>query len=37
VADTTAPAPALRRIGDADVITIGALDQIPLALQKVLA
>jgi hypothetical protein len=37
VADTGAPAPSLRRIGDADVITIGALEQIPLALQKVLA
>ncbi len=29
--------PALRKIGDADVVTIGALDQLPLALQKVLA
>lgn len=28
--------PALRRIGDADVVTVGALDQLPLALQKVL-
>lgn len=37
VADATTTAPALRRIGDADVITIGALEQIPLALQKVLA
>jgi uncharacterized protein (DUF58 family) len=37
VADTDTPAPLLRRIGDADVITIGALQQIPLALQKVLA
>lgn len=37
VADTTVTAPALRRIGEADVVTIGALDQIPLALQKVLA
>ncbi|MEU4013631.1 DUF58 domain-containing protein [Microbacterium sp. NPDC028030] len=37
VADTTAKAPALRRIGDADVVTVGALEQIPLALQKVLA
>ncbi len=35
VADTTASAPALRRIGDADVVTVGALEQIPLALQKV--
>jgi len=30
-------APALRRIGDADVITVGALEQLPLALRKVLA
>lgn len=37
VADTRAPAPVLRRIGDADVITVGALEQIPRALQKVLA
>ena len=37
VADGSADAPALRRIGDADVVTIGALEQIPLALQKVLA
>ncbi|MFJ6430597.1 DUF58 domain-containing protein [Microbacterium maritypicum] len=37
VADTTASAPALRRIGDADVVTVGALEQVPLALQKVLA
>ncbi|WP_258567042.1 hypothetical protein [Microbacterium sp. Se5.02b] len=37
VADTSAKAPALRRIGDADVVTVGALEQIPLALQKVLA
>lgn len=37
VADTTAQAPTLRRIGDADVITVGALEQIPAALQKVLA
>jgi uncharacterized protein (DUF58 family) len=29
--------PSLRRIGDADVITIGALDQLPAALRKVLA
>ncbi|BDZ39609.1 DUF58 domain-containing protein [Microbacterium suwonense] len=29
--------PELRRIGDADVVTIGALDQLPLALQRVLA
>lgn len=37
VADSTATMPALRRIGDADVVTIGALEQIPLALQKVLS
>ncbi|MFS0895243.1 DUF58 domain-containing protein [Microbacterium sp. 179-I 3D3 NHS] len=37
VADARATAPALRRIGDADVVTLGALDQVPLALQKVLA
>lgn len=30
-------APSLRRIGEADVITIGALDQLPGALRKVLA
>jgi uncharacterized protein (DUF58 family) len=37
VADRSVTAPALRRIGDADVVTIGALEQVPLALQKVLA
>lgn len=37
VADSTATTPALRRIGDADVVTVGALAQLPLALQKVLA
>lgn len=37
VTDTTASAPTLRRIGEADVITIGALEQIPAALSKVLA
>ena len=37
VADTRVTSPALRRIGDADVVTVGALDQVPLALQKVLA
>ncbi|MFT4221024.1 MAG: DUF58 domain-containing protein [Microbacterium sp.] len=36
VADTGASA-ALRRIGDADVVTIGALDQLPPALFKVLS
>lgn len=37
VADQTAEVPALRRIGEADVVSVGALAQIPLALQKVLA
>lgn len=37
VTDTAVEVPALRRIGDADVVSVGALDQIPLALQKVLA
>lgn len=37
VADTAVDVPALRRIGDADVVSVGALQQIPLALQKVLA
>ncbi|MGN7950441.1 DUF58 domain-containing protein [Microbacterium sp. 22215] len=37
VADRSVSAPALRCIGDADVVTIGALEQVPLALQKVLA
>ncbi|MBS0022983.1 DUF58 domain-containing protein [Microbacterium paraoxydans] len=37
VADTSVATPALRRTGDADVVTVGALEQIPLALQKVLA
>jgi len=36
VADLGEP-PSLRRIGDADVITVGALEQLPLALGKVLA
>ncbi|MBU4464833.1 MAG: DUF58 domain-containing protein [Actinobacteria bacterium] len=30
-------APALRRIGDANVVTVGALEQLPAALRKVLA
>lgn len=37
VADVTVEVPALRRIGEADVVSVGALEQIPLALQKVLA
>ncbi|MGO2049683.1 MAG: DUF58 domain-containing protein [Microbacterium sp.] len=37
VADTSVEMPALRRIGEADVVSVGTLQQIPLALQKVLA
>lgn len=37
VADTSVEMPALRRIGEADVVSVGTLGQIPLALQKVLA
>lgn len=37
VADGGADAPSLRRIADADVLTIGALDQLPSALRRVLA
>lgn len=37
VTDHTASSPSLRRIGDADVVTVGALEQVPLALQRVLA
>ena len=37
VADTNVEMPALRRIGEADVVSVGTLQQIPLALQKVLA
>lgn len=33
----TGAEPSLRRIGDADVVTIGALEQLPAALRKVLA
>jgi hypothetical protein len=29
--------PSLRRIGEADVLTLGALEQLPNALRKVLA
>ncbi|GAA1999538.1 DUF58 domain-containing protein [Microbacterium ulmi] len=36
VADAGAD-PRLRRIGDADIVTIGGLDQLPSALRKVLA
>lgn len=37
VVDSHLKQPALRRIGEADVVTIGALDQLPLALRRVLA
>ena len=37
VVDEGAEAPALRRIADADVVTVGALDQLPLALHRVLS
>lgn len=37
VADTRTDAPALKRIGEADVVTVGALDQLPRAVRKVLA
>lgn len=34
--DETVTSPTLRRIADADVVTIGALDHLPLALHRVL-
>lgn len=37
VADVRQPGPELRRVGDADVLTIGALDQLPRAVRKVLS
>lgn len=37
VADENVEVPGLRRIADADVVSVGALEQIPLALRKVLA
>jgi len=37
VADASATMPTLRRIGEADVVSVGSLDQIALALRKVLA
>jgi uncharacterized protein (DUF58 family) len=37
VADSGANSPTLRRIGEADVVTIGALEQLAGALRKVLA
>ncbi len=37
VADTRVDAPALQRIGEADVVTVGELDQLPRAVRKVLS
>ena len=37
VVDLRTESPTLRRIGDADVVTVAALEQLPIALQKVLA
>ncbi|WP_454117229.1 DUF58 domain-containing protein [Microbacterium aurum] len=37
VADARVDAPALKRIGEADVVTIGDLDQLPRAMRKVLS
>lgn len=35
--DEAASSPSLRKIADTDVVTVGTLDQLPLALHKVLA
>ncbi len=37
VADLRVDAPTLRRVGDADVVTLGALDQLARAVRKVLS
>ena len=37
VTDTRVTAPALQRIAEADVVTVGDLDQLPRAVRKVLA
>lgn len=37
VADSRVDSPTLRRIGEADVVTLGTLDQLPGAVRKVLA
>lgn len=37
VADGRVDAPALKRIGEADVVTVGELDHLPRAVRKVLA
>lgn len=37
IADGRVDSPALRRVGDADVVTLGDLEQLPSAIRKVLA
>lgn len=37
IADSRLESPALRRVGDADVVALGHLDQLPNALRKVLS
>jgi hypothetical protein len=37
VADLRIESPTLRRVGDADVVALGALDQLPRAVRKVLS
>ena len=37
IADSRVESPVLRRVGDADVVTLGALDQLPSAIRKVLS
>lgn len=37
VVDSRLDSPELRRVGDADVLTLGALDQLPRAVRKVLS
>ncbi|OAH48790.1 DUF58 domain-containing protein [Microbacterium oleivorans] len=37
IADSRLDAPALRRVGDADVVALGELDQLPNAIRKVLS
>ncbi|GLJ80511.1 DUF58 domain-containing protein [Microbacterium imperiale] len=37
VADSAVESPLLRRVGDADVVSISALDQLPPAIRKVLS
>ncbi|WP_217577101.1 hypothetical protein, partial [Streptomyces sp. GbtcB7] len=37
IADSRLDVPALRRVGDADVVALGELDQLPNAIRKVLS